>query len=305
MPRVALVSSRDAAGLDEDLAPLLVALQERGAMPEVTVWDDAAVPWQAFDLAIVRSTWDYAPRRDEFLRWADHVTTRTRLANAAPVLRWNTHKRYLAELAARGVPVVPTHWVEPGDSAAIPFTGDVVAKPAVSAGARDTARHAAGDPSALAHVRQLQSAGRSVMVQPYLPRIDAEGETALVFLGGAYSHAFRKGAILDTRPRYVGGLFAHEDIRAREPSRAERDLAERALDAAPFPRRELLYARVDVVPGADGQPLLLELEATEPSLYFALAPGSAARLAHAIVDRCRGDGGPRTPAAAGHERDGA
>lgn len=287
MPRIALVTSAEGASLDEDLPPLAEALRGAGADASVAVWDDDGVPWASFDLAVVRSTWDYANRRAEFLDWAAHVARVTRLRNHEPILRWNTDKHYLRELAARGVPIVPTHWIEPGDAASIPWTGDVVVKPAVSAGARDTARHDASGGETFDHVRRLQRAGRAVMVQPYLHRIDEAGETALVFIAGTYSHGFFKGPILREAPDFVAGLHAREDIRACKPSPAERHAAERVLDALPFPRAELLYARVDLAPGDDGEPWLLELETTEPSLYFALALGSASRMAHAILDAVR------------------
>jgi O-ureido-D-serine cyclo-ligase len=286
MPRVALVSSANAVALDEDMGPLSEALRAAGAEVSATVWDDPGVRWDAFDLAVVRSTWDYVPRRDEFLRWAARTGERTRLRNAESVLRWNTDKHYLTELARRGVPVVRTHWVEHGGPITIPFDGPVVLKPAVSAGARDTARYAAGDPEAVTHARRLADAGRGVMVQPYLANIDVAGETALVYIAGAYSHAFRKGPLLRASPDFVHGLFVREDIGARQPSTMERAVAERVLDALPFRRHSLLYARVDLVPDDDHAPVLLELELTEPSLYFAIAPGSAERMARAILESC-------------------
>lgn len=274
MRKIALVTAARAGDLDEDMVPLLKALP--GTEP--VIWDDPRVDWSAFDAAIVRSTWDYASRRDEFLRWAGRASRSTRLWNPEPILRWNTDKRYLRGLS--GLPVVPTHWIEPSDRIEIPFGGEFVVKPSISAGAKDTARY--GDPAAgREHILRLQREGRTVMVQPYLKAVDDAGETGLVYLGGEYSHAIRKGPILLPSLRYVEGMFAKEDISARTPSAAERDLAERVIDRVPGGRRELLYARVDVAPG----PMLLELEATEPSLFLGVAPGSAERLARAILAR--------------------
>lgn len=281
MKRIALVTARQARALDEDLPPLVAALASLGAAGEPAVWDDLAVRWQEYDLAVVRSTWDYVARRDEFVAWADRVAGLTRLENPAPVLKWNTDKTYLRELAGAGVRVVPTHWIGPADQARIPFEGDVVVKPTISAGAKDTARHADRD-AATAHIRALQSRGRSVMVQPYLAALDEAGETALVYVDGVYSHAIRKGPILRPDVRYVDGLYAQEDIRPREADGDQRRLAEAALARNPGP---LLYARADMAPGPDGAPLLLELELAEPSLFFAHAEGSARRLAQAILER--------------------
>ena len=280
MKRIALVSCREGLRLDEDLPPLVAALGSLGAAAEVVVWDDPAVAWAGYDLAVVRSAWDYAPRRDEFLAWAERVSAATRLANPAPVLRWNTDKRYLRELAEAGTPVVPTHWIAPGDPVRIPFDGQVVVKPAVSAGSIDTARHAAAEPAA-AHARRIQASGRTVMVQPYLARLDEAGETGMVYMSGVFSHAFRKGPLLRTGAKPADGLFLPEEIRPREPSAAERRLGNDLMARHPG----LLYARVDIAPGPDGGPLLLEFETTEPSLFFAAAPGSAERFARAIL-RC-------------------
>ncbi|HLG41790.1 MAG TPA: hypothetical protein VI643_00390, partial [Planctomycetota bacterium] len=132
--------------------------------------------------------------------------------------------------------------------------------------------------------------GRDVIVQPYLSGIEAHGETGLVFFGDRYSHAIRKGPMLRPDPELVGGLFLKEEIRAREPSSAEREVAERALDALPTPggRSRLWYARVDVAPGPDGRPVVLEFEAAEPSLFFNFAPGSAERFAGGILSRLEG-----------------
>lgn len=275
MKRVALVTSAEAKGLDEDLPPLLSALRELGVDAEAVVWDDPAADWER--LAVVRSTWDYVPRRDEFLAWAE---ARTRLLNPAEILRWNTDKRYLREL---DVPQVPTEWIEPGASFRLPADRPFVVKPAVSAGAKDTARYAPGDPAAVEHVRRLRAQGRVAMAQPYLEGIDVRGETGMIFIERAYSHAIRKGAILRPDVEYVSGLFAKESIGRREPTREERELAERTLAQV---KGELLYARVDVAPGPDGRPVLLELELTEPSLFFAHSDGAERRLARAIADRC-------------------
>lgn len=121
------------------------------------------------------------------------------------------------------------------------------------------------------------------MIQPYLSAIDTAGETALVFLGGRYSHAIRKGALLTGPDVGVEGLYREEEIAPREPSAAERAVAERVLDAVPFDRASLLYARVDLIPDAAGVPVLLELELTEPSLFLAHAAGAPERLAEAVA----------------------
>jgi glutathione synthase/RimK-type ligase-like ATP-grasp enzyme len=282
MKRIAIITAREAHALDKDLPPLLAALASEGLTGEAVVWDDPAVSWGSYALAVVRSTWDYVSRRDEFVAWAERSASQTRLENAANILRWNTDKRYLRDLDARGIRVIPTHWLEPGESSEWPFDGDVVVKPAVSAGSLDTERYGRSQRDlALAHVRRLHAAGRVAMVQPFIASVERRGETGLVYIDGAFSHAIRKRSMLEDGTAVVRNLYREERIDACEATASERRLAEEALACAPG---KLLYARVDVVESPEGTQLL-ELEATEPSLHLTLSPGSPARLARAIARR--------------------
>jgi hypothetical protein len=285
-PRVALVSARVARHLDEDLPPLLAALADAGVDAEAADWDDPAVDWTAYSLAVLRSTWDYAERVTEFLAWADRTAAVTTLMNPPAVVRWNTDKHYLAGLARAGIPTVPTRFVEPGESAVAALDGllagerpaDWVVKPAVGAGSRDAARYTQGEErSAVAHIVRLLTAGRSVILQPYLEQVDLHGETALIYFNGAFSHAIRKGPLLQRGSGPTEALFAQEHITPRMPAAGELRLGERVMAALPF--APPLYARVDLIPSGDGAPCLLEIELTEPSLFFAHAPGAAQRLA--------------------------
>jgi O-ureido-D-serine cyclo-ligase len=276
---IALVTARHVAdgGLDGDMPPLLAAFRGEA---EAVSWDDPGVDWSRYAAALVRSTWGYASRLPEFLDWIVRTSRATRLINPPDALRWNADKHYLAGFAAKGLPVVPTRFLEPGEAVDLGFEPPLVVKPAVGAGSVDARRFGPGEAGAArAHAAKLLSARRSVMVQPYLERINRDGETALVHLGGRFSHAIRKGPMLAGPAELVGGLFLKEDIRRREPSAAERDLAARILAAAP---PGLAYARVDLAPGPDGEPLLLEFEATEPSLFFEHEPGAARRLAEVV-----------------------
>jgi hypothetical protein len=277
-------------GLDPDDELALGPLKDRGITAEPAVWDDPDVDWAAYDLAVIRSTWDYYPRRAEFLAWAQRVP---RLANPPAVLAWNTDKRYLRELAVAGVPTTPTTWIEPGQEWTPPAEGEVVVKPAISGGGLDTGRYDLTDPHerdlAARHAGRLADAGRPVMVQPYLAAVDEHGETALLWLGGRYSHAIRKGAMLTGPDVGVEGLYREEQITAREPSPEQVAVAERVLAAVPFDPADLLYARIDLVPDGAGAPLLLEIELTEPSLFLGTAPGAPERFADAVAARLRPD----------------
>lgn len=293
-PHIALITARAARGLDEDMAPLEVALREAGAQAAIVDWDDDAIDWARFDLALLRSTWDYTQRASEFLDWAHRVSARTRLSNPLAVVRWNIDKHYMADLSRAGVPVVPSAFVEPDDDAqamltafldAYPEATEFVVKPCVGAGSLDAQRHRRDQgEQAVAHLQRLLDARRSALLQPYLRSVDEHGETALLFFEGEFSHAIRKGPMLGAGAATSGGLFVVEQITRREPSAHEIEIAERALAALPFPR-PLLYARVDLIRDDDGSPRLLELELTEPSVFLDHADGAAQRLAEAILRR--------------------
>jgi len=285
--RVALVTSDLFPDLYEDDHPLRDALIERGAAVDTPCWDDPGVDWAGYDLVVLRSTWDYAPRRDAFVAWARSVP---RLANPADVIEWNTDKHYLSELAAAGLPITPTTFVEPGEPWTPPGAGEWVIKPTISAASRDTGRYELPADLALAsaHVARLSAAGRTTMIQPYLAAVDTAGETSVLCLSDAageltYSHAIRKGPLLTGTGERTGEYS--EEIEARTPSAAELDVARRVLTLIPGGAKRLLYARVDLIPGPDGAPLLLELELTEPSLFLRNSDAAAPRLADAILAR--------------------
>jgi len=290
--RVALVTCAALPDLDSDDRLLTGPLAALGISAEPVTWDDPAVDWGGYQLAVVRSTWDYARRRDEFVAWTRRVP---RLLNPSDVIAWNTDKSYLGELAAAGAPVVPTVWLAPGatwttlDTERHPDTGrHWVVKPAVSAGSLDTGRYDLADPVhrrlVAAHLARLHAAGRVAMMQPYLPAVDDHGETSLLYFGGRYSHAIRKGPMLAGPDDAQPTLYRPEEISPREPSAAEHEAARRVLAAVPG-ADELLYARVDLIPGPDGEPLLIELELTEPSVFLGYGEGAAQRFAAAIASR--------------------
>jgi glutathione synthase/RimK-type ligase-like ATP-grasp enzyme len=289
-PYIALVSARAAQSSDEDLPPLQRALERAGAQVAVADWDDPSVIWRHFDLALLRSTWDYALRPAEFRTWAERVAGETRLLNPLQVVLWNTDKHYLTELHSAGVPIVPTRFIEPDDDSGTVIDGflaahggaEFVVKPAIGAGSRDVQRHPRGNlVNIRAHVQRLLEARRAVMLQPFLDRVNEHGESALIYFAGRFSHAVRKGPLLRAGAGAIETLFAPEEITPRVPSAEELSVAERTLAAGPS--RPLLYARVDLLRNEAGRPCLLELELTEPSLFFNHAPGAAERFAREIL----------------------
>ena len=290
---VALVTARAARGLDEDMPPLLAAFASAGAHAEIVDWDDPGAEWARFDAALLRSAWDYTERLPEFLDWIERVDVLTALLNPAAVLRWSADKHYVRDLERLGVPVVTTTFAEPGADAREVLNeflereacAELVVKPAVGAGSRDTRRHArASTAETTDHVRELLDAHRAVLLQPYFEGVDQHGETALIYINGRFSHAIRKGPLLPLGAPATDGLFAPETITRREPGADERAVADRTLASLPYGR--LLYARVDLIRDAAGKPCVLELELAEPSLFLSHAPGCAEQLASATLARC-------------------
>ena len=264
-PRIVLASCRQLPDGDGDDAGLIAALRRRGLHARWLPWDDPQT--ETADLVILRAAWDYTERHAEFLTWTRRVR---HLLNAPPVVAWNSDKRYLGDLAAAGVAVLPSAFFDPGEAVRVP-RGEVVIKPTVGAGSVDTRRFTERQ-AAESHADALLAAGRSVLVQPYDARVE-EGETALVFLGGEQSHAFTKGPILPPAgalPAMHGsGTYAEETLTPADPDIELWELGHAALDAASshlgVPRNEFLYARVDLI-GTGSDALLLELEMVEPSL---------------------------------------
>ena len=277
---------------DDEL--LVERLAELGVEAIAPAWDDPSVDWGAFELVVARSPWDYTWRRDEFLTWAERIGDR--LENAPGVIRWNSDKHYLADLAEAGVPVVATGYVEPGE-AAPPVESEIVVKPTISGGARDTGRFG---PESAATARELiariTGAGRTAMIQPYLESVEASGETAVIMVAGEVSHVLHKAALLspdEIAPVRTGDalgvaevMYDPELVRAGAATESEIGLARSVIGAvrdrfghAP------LCARVDMLQAADGTPVLLELEAIEPNLYFDQCPEAADVLAAAIRER--------------------
>ncbi|MDX6287600.1 MAG: hypothetical protein QOG53_3085 [Frankiales bacterium] len=279
--RVALVTAAAYANLDPDLPLLPPALAAVGHDASVVSWDDASVDWSSYAGVVIRSTWDYVDRREDYLTWAASVETMTRLANPSAVLRWNSDKHYLRALAAAGVRTVPTVWPGYGDE--IPnHWSDIVVKPAVSAGGRWTGRYDDVE-AATAFARRLLDRNEAPLVQPYVSTIDRHGEIGIFFFGGKPSHAVRKAAILPVGQRPIDNfqLAVDQLVEPVALSDAPIDFAVAVLDAVPS-NEALLYARVDCVSDDDGGYVLLEVELIEPSLFLNLSEGADRRYARAV-----------------------
>jgi glutathione synthase/RimK-type ligase-like ATP-grasp enzyme len=279
---VAFATSTAHPALTPDDQLAVTACAARGIRVSPAVWSDPDVAWSAYDAVVIRSTWDYHRRAAEFDRWLMTLgESGTAVWNPLQLLRWNANKRYLGDLAARGVPTVPTAWLTREDSASLGGVmdrngwTDVVVKPTVSATAYGTHRVHRSEAHDVAFIERHSSAHGEVLVQPFLSEIEAGGEWSLVFIGGGFSHSVRKRpARGDFR---VQAEFGGSSVAERASSGVV-EAGAAVLEAVDEP---WLYARVDGVETDRGL-LLMELEMLEPTLFLALDGGAAARFAAAL-----------------------
>lgn len=283
--KVALVTSAGLAHPDIDLPPLVHELSNLDVEAEIVSWD-ADVDWSMYEAAIIRSTWDYHRRLDEFDHWLTEVATNTQLWNPAEVIRWNLDKRYLVDLAANGLPIVPSKFVDSRQpnwqQRVMSFGSDIVVKPAVGAGSHGVRRFTDDHDQAINYAHELIEHRQTPLIQSYLHDIDTYGEVGLVTAGGVLSHAFHKAAILDGEPEWSGDDHVVEVITAHLPSHQELALCERVLAVLP----PTAYARIDLLPTNDG-PVISEVELIEPSLFLDVDAGAARRIASAFASLLR------------------
>ena len=271
------------AGLESGDDLLAEALRDRDVETHLAAWDDPTIEWDEIAACVLRSTWDYPERLNEFTRWMDTASKKTLLLNEADLVRWNIHKRYLIDLDEAGIPVVPTVHIERRGALNLPRlqrrlgSDDLVIKPAVGVGSFGVTRVSPDDPDSVAVAGALVEKG-DVIVQPYVPSIESEGETSTVLVAGAISHAVVKTPApgdYRVQPHHGG----RSDPREVGPDL--RDLWDRLVTVLPgMP----MYGRIDTVI-IDGRPHVMELELIEPSLFLRHEPKAADRLADAIVQR--------------------
>lgn len=294
--RVAFVTTTDLAILhdDVDLPLQIAAFATAGIELEQVAWEDESADWESFDAVIIRTPWNYVDRLDEFREWLDRRRGNRRVHNPVDLIEWNLDKRYLSDLAHRGVPIVPTSFVDSVEQFHAAVSGlssaEVVVKPSISAGSRMTGRFATRDPAAEALVVRILSAGLTAMIQPFAERIDDEGEIGTVLFDGSISHSFRKAALLGESGTFVGGDY-REEITSVVAPHDVLDVVHLAAGAARaiawengwIPEgRELLYGRYDVIRLDDGSAALLEAELFEPCFFLKASEGSAERFVEAV-----------------------
>ena len=287
MIRVAILTPDPTEGDNASLWPKVLArlqsaLDIAGIEAVPTPWTehvDGGDGLRHFDRALPLLAWGY---HFQYARWLRACETWARdgiaISNSANVLAWNSDKRYLSALAARGVEIPPTIFTDDLSQVLVDRVfadtgaGELIVKPAVSGGAWKTQRLRRGDLVGAAR-------GTPMLVQPYLPTIETEGETSLLFFGGRFSHAVNKRPVAGEFriQEEFGGLYSP----LPSPPAGAVALAEQVLAAVDEP---LLYARIDMVPDADGRWLLMEAELIEPDFYLNVDPAQGAGFARALRD---------------------
>lgn len=296
--RIALATQRDLPDWEQDDLPFHAALRELGVDLHRPIWDDPEVKWHGYDGCLIRTTWDYMDKAEAFRAWAERVDERIPLFNPAAVVRWNLDKRYLRTLERRGVPHMPTVWIEPGAPIDVAQTMRArgwsrgFLKPVVGCSAQGTLRFS-DTPAELADAQQhlesrLQGSGTGMMLQPYLASVERDGEVSALFFDGVLSHGVRKVPV-------PGDYRVQDDYGASdEPytfTESELALATHARETAESIlglSGPLLYARADFLRADDGTLRITELELIEPSLFFRHDPAAPMRLARALVQRLGG-----------------
>lgn len=281
MPDCTLVTCAMVPELDPDDRLLSRELGRRGLTVSVEIWNDPRVDWSASRLTVLRSTWDYHRRYHDFIAWIAEASSLTVIKNELSLLRWNAHKSYLRDLERLGVPIVPTVWVEramrPRLDAIAAEHGwsDLVLKPVRGAASHDVTlvRRGAGSFAfGQTQLDRLTVAG-GALVQPYLQSVVSYGERALMFFGGRYSHAVVK------KPFDSDFAISDEPSTWTQATPREIEVATRAVEAVPA---ATLYARVDLLQDARGEPVVGELELIEPALYLAVHEPARVAFADAV-----------------------
>ena len=261
---------------------LIAALAARGVEATVISWLRHRLP-ESVRLCVVRSAYDWAIRRAQFFAWLE--TTTVPVWNSPRALRWGSDKSYLFDLAARGIPVVPTVWLPAKSQARIERLfaqydcERLVLKPAVGVAARELMRISTDEAAAgQAHLDRLL-ATEDVLAQPYFPSIESEGELSVIFIGGRVTHALRK----IPRTNDFRAMFAFGCQETRVPlSDAETAIAERVLASLDA---DVMFGRIDLMRAPKGDLRVSELELVSPTLYFEHEPEACERLAAAICER--------------------
>lgn len=250
MQNIAFITEKELPRLSEDDRLLISPLKKLGINIIPAFWNDPRVNWGDFKAVIFRSCWHYYLKIREFKIWLDKLETQnSNVWNPIEIIKWNIDKTYLINLKNQGINVIPT------------FTSinnlntkseDYILKPRFGTDSYDVRRIKRND---------LNIIPKDFLVQPFIKEIVETGEISIIFIGNKISHAVRKKPKTGQfRTNYRSGSKWTSENLSTEHIKQARAI----LDSF---KTYLLYARLDVIE-VDGKLMVMEIELTEPFLYF-------------------------------------
>lgn len=294
--KVALISDSDSLSVDYDMPLITDAFKNTDVQADVVFWDESNPDWSMYDAVVLRSPWTYMEKIQPFIEFCQNVEKNSVLLNPVSVIEWNSNKSYLKQLEAQGIPIVPTEIIysETEIHHALDRiqncdwdVKEIVIKPTIGAYSFGVVRLSVEDIYKIRkHVTYLLELDKGVIIQPYLQTIEEHGETNMIYFNNTYSHAIKKEALLSQHGETKTPDMEYRKI--KEASDEEKALAIRILNLAQSSlglSEPLLYARLDFIEDKNGQPLLLELEITEPSLSLPLTPKCTDMFVQSIINR--------------------
>ena len=296
MSNLALITDRNSLSIDYDMPFLLDACHAQGLSTQICDWEDLNIEWASFDAVLFRSPWNCVEKLPKFLNWCEEINKVTTLFNPLSVARWALDKHYLSDLAAYGVPIVPSIFIETETPILqaiellldeCPTTKEIVVKPTIGSYSRGVKRFIKSHTKELlSYITYFLNKVQPVIIQPYFDSIDQYGETDLIYFDNVYSHAICKNALL--MPDGTVNVPTLDFRTSRIADDEERMVALSALIATSKHlnlEQPLLYGRVDLIRDNDNKPMILELDICEPSLNLSFSEGSAMRFVDALKKR--------------------
>ncbi|MFM2607274.1 hypothetical protein AAFX30_06535 [Vibrio chagasii] len=294
--KVALISDSDSLSVDYDMPLITDAFKNTDVQADVVFWDESNPDCSMYDVVVLRSPWTYMEKIQPFIEFCQNIEKNSVLLNPLSVIEWNSDKSYLKQLEAQGIPIIPTEIIYSETEIHHALNRiqnsdwdvkEIVIKPTIGAYSFGVVRLSAEDIDKIRkHVTYLLELDKGVIIQPYLHTIEEHGETNMIYFNNTYSHAIKKEALLSQHGETKTPDMEYRKI--KDASDEEKALAIRILSLAQSNlglNEPLLYARLDFIEDKNGQPLLLELEITEPSLSLPLAPECTDMLVQSIINR--------------------
>ncbi|MFC1224793.1 RimK family alpha-L-glutamate ligase [Pedobacter sp. BG31] len=272
----------DTTTVESEDDKLLYFLKEKGLTIDLVIWNNPHINWEDYQVAILKSPWDYFDLIEDFYTWLDLLATKkVKLLNPINVVRWNSDKRYLKEIEAAGLKIIPSIFINKQNRVSLKHffdefnTDKLIVKPCISGGAKNTFKVTIDHVEAVNHQLNHLLQEEDFIIQPFLPEILESGEWSFIFFNGTYSHSLiKKAKPGDFRVQPAHGGSVH-------PQNPDHDLIAMAQQYVDLFAKNCLYARVDGT-FVNGEFLLMELELIEPFLFLNTAPENYDRYYEAL-----------------------